>query len=458
MSDESRSWHWHEYSVGLGGEVARAGVRALIAFMIGLASAFGLIMIGGILAEEHLFNDPGLEHAIDDLSRMSAGNLMVFALIAWGAFALTCFMRELTTSRALVKAAARGASRYEVPPPEQVASVTCEPAKHLTYFAWGTGGTAGLFGLIGLGMEIAEGSGNSQDLRLFWFLIAYAVLMALLGFAGPKWLTPAHERRQALIAANWNSSDEAAAWKRSFRGPGRSKLHGFTLADRFLYGATLLLVLGFVAMQASVTMRCGTVPGSGVRECDEVTYNSFIERLLAGGFVIFAVLLPLAALLAVVGVLLDWRQRSAERAELLEKLADPRAGRPDEALLAHHAQRRMHPLALIGAALSGIGLVFSVSAYMVGQGKGLGSEDVFARYSTASLIVMSISVGLFAAALLGNGIANVRSRDLRNALMRRWPTRPTWSAGGEGQVLRAKRGPALHAPRYVKVGRNARSN
>jgi hypothetical protein len=455
VSDDDRSWHWHEYPVGLGGEVARACGRALIAFLIGLASAFALIMISAILAEEHLFNDPGLEHAIDDLARMSAGILVVFALIAWAAFALAVFLRELTTSRALVRAAARGASRYEVPSPEQVVSITGEPATQLTIFGWGNAAMAGILGIIGIGITIAEGD-SSEDVLFVWLLIGYAALMALLGFAGPKWLTPAHERRQVLIAANWSSSDEAAAWKRSFRSPGKVKLRYVTPAERFLFAAAALLVLGFAALQASVTMRCGTTPGPGA-QCDEVTYNSFIERLLAGGLVIFAVLLPLAAFLAVAGVLLDWRQRRAERAELLEKLADPRAGRPNEDLLAHHAQRRVHPLALVGAALSGIGLVFGVSAYLVGQGKGLGSEDVFAVYREESLLVVAVSAGLFIAALLGNGIANVRGRDFRNELMRRWPTRPVWSAGEDGQVLRAKRGPALHGPRYVKVGKNASS-
>ncbi|MCD0447157.1 hypothetical protein LO763_26420 [Glycomyces sp. A-F 0318] len=455
MSDDGRSWHWHEYPVGLGGEVARASVRALFAFLIGLAAAFVLMMIGGILAEEHLFNDPGLEHAIDDLARMSAGMVMVFALVAWAAFALAVFLRELTTSRALVKAAARGASRHEVPSPEQVISVTREPAMQLTIFGWGNAAMAGIFGIIGLGIAIAEDDG-SEDVLVFWLLLGYAALMALLGLAGPKRLTPAHERRQALIAANWSSSDEAAAWKRSFRSPGNVKLRYVTPAERCLFAATALLVLGFVALQASVTMRCGATPKPGA-QCDEVTYNSFIERLLAGGLVIFAVLVPLAGILAVAGVLLDWRRRRAERAELLERLADPRAGRPAEDLLAHHAQRRMHPLALVGAALSGIGLVFSVSSYMVGQGKGLGSEDVFVVYREESIAVMIVSGCLFVAALLGNGVANVRGRDLRNELMRRWPTRPVWSAGEDGRILRAKRGPALHGPRYVKVGKNARS-
>lgn len=455
MNDPSRTWRWHEYPVGLGGEIARAAAHALIALLIGLAFAFGVILIGGILAEERLFDDPGLENAIDDLARMSLGNLMVFAIITWFAFALAAFLRELTTSRALVKAAARGASRHEVPAPEQVASVTAEPATQLTVFGWCNAALAGIIGIVGLGILVFDG-GSSDEVLLVSLFIGYTALMTLLALAGPKFLTPAHERRQALIAANWSSSDEAAAWKRAFRSPEERKHRAPTLAERFLYLATLILALGFVALQGSVTMRCGTMPGSG-RQCDEVTYGSFIEQLLSWGFMIFAVLLPVATILAVVGIAIDWRQRRAERAELRERLADPRSGRPADRLLAHHAQRRTHPLALVGAALSGIGLVFGVSSYLVGQGKGLGSEDVFARYSTASLAVTVASAALFAAALVGNGLANLRGRAFRNELMGRWPTLPSWSAGEDGKVLRAKRGPALHGPRYVKVRKNSSS-
>src|SRR5690606_13982191 len=135
----------------------------------------------------------------------------------------------------------------------------------------------------------------------------------------------------------------------------------------------------------------------------------------------------------------------------------PVSGRPDGAVLPDRARRRMHPLALVAAAMSGGGLVFSTSAYLVGQGKGLGSEDFFAVYRTESLAALAVSAGLFVVALLGSGIANARGRELRNALMRRWPSRPSWSAGEDGMNLRAKRSPALSGPRYVKVRKNKSS-
>jgi len=457
--DEGRSnpWHWHEHPIGLGGEVARACLRALFAFLIGLACSFALILCGGLLAEEDMLDDPGLENAIDDLFRMSLGVLFAFALVAWGAFALAVYLREVTTSKALVRAAERGASRYEVPSPEQVESVTREPAKQLTYFGWANAGIAGLCGVIGFVVVLTEGA-DAEGLLFSSIALGYAVVMALVALAGPKRFTPAHERRQARIAAHWRPDDEGKAWRAVRQGKTPEKTRpGVSVADRCFYGASVLAVLGVIALQAAAAMRCSTAPGRGSYECTEVTYSSAVERLLAWGFWIFVVLVPLALVLVAVGLFLDWRRRGAERAALRERLADPRSGRPDEAVLAYHARRRMHPLALVAAAMSGGGLVFSTSAYLVGQGKGLGSEDFFAVYRTESLAALAVSAGLFVVALLGSGIANARGRELRNALMRRWPSRPSWSAGEDGMILRAKRGPALSGPRYVKVGKNKSS-
>lgn len=458
-SSHSNPWHWFEHPVGLFGEVARACVRALLAFLIGLGGTFALILCAGILAEEDLLDDPGLSEAIDNLSRMSAGVMMVLAVVAWGAFAVACLLREVTTSRALVKATERGASRHDVPSPEQVESVTRAPAQQLSYFGWANGVLAGLFGVVALGIGLVDG--NSREVSTALPIVGYALVMTLVGFAGRLWLNPAHERRQVRIAAHWTSDDESKAWRPAQRArrDGKGKKTGFfSVSERFIYIAALVAVVGFVALTASLSMRCSATPGGVAQECEETTYSSFIENILAFGFWIFAVLLPLAALLAVIGVLLHWRQRSTERTELRAVLADPYASRPAENLLAYHARRRMHPLALVSAALAGAGLVVSTSAYLVGEGQGLGSEDVFAVYRTESLVGMAVSVGLFAAALIGSGITNVRGRALRNELMRRWPTAPSWSANGEGKVLRAKRGPALRGARYVKVGKNASSD
>jgi hypothetical protein len=455
--NQSNPWHWHDHEIGLIGEVARAYVGALLAFLIGLGCAFVLILGVGLLAEEDLLGDPGLKDAIDHLSRMSVGVLMTLALVTWGASAVASCVREVATSKALVDAAARGASRYEVPSPEQVASVTSQPTAQLTFFAWVNAAITGLLGVVGLIVMLVDRV-NSESLLICSLITGYALVMCLVGLAGPRWLGPAHERRQARIDAHWSAEDEAkarrpAAQQGGTGAAGKKLLFGSSAADRCIYGAAAVCVLGVVVLQASLGMRCARVPGHGASECDEVTYSSFVESILAWGFWIFAVLCPLAVLLAVIGVLLDWQQRRAERADLRERLADPRSHRPAEDLLAYHARRRMHPLALVGAAISGVGLVFSTSSYLVGQGMGLGSEDVFAVYRTGSLVAMFVSVGMFAAALLGSGVVNARGREFRNALMRRWPSLPTRSVGRAGQVLRARRCPALHGSRNGKVGK-----
>lgn len=455
MSDDGRSnrWHWYEHPVGLTSEITRACVRALVAFLIGLGITFVLIVTSGILAEENLLGDPGLENAVDDLARMSVGILTVLAVVTWGVFAVASCLREVTTSRALVRAAERGASRYDVPSPEQVESVTREPAVQLTYFGWANGALTGLLGVVALGIALVED--DEEAMSFGAIAVGYAVVMTLIGFAGPQWLTPAHERRRARIAEHWSAGDEEKAWRPARQARVVDAGATTRLAERCVYGAATLAMLGLVVLTASLSMRCATIPGRGNTECDEVTYSSGIESVLGFGFWIFAVLFPLAVVLATVGVLLDWRRRRSERAELRAGLADPRSKRPAENLLSYHARRRMHPLALVGAAMAGAGVVFGLSAYLVGDGQGLGSEEVFAAFRTEALVTLFVSVGLFVAALLGSGIVNVRGRDLRNALMRRWPTRPSWSPNSVGTVPRARTGPALHGSRRTKIGGNA---
>jgi hypothetical protein len=420
--DENRSdaRHWHEYEVGLVGEVARAYARALFAFLLGLGCTFVFILCAGILAEENLLGDPGLEDAIDNLTRMSVGVLMALAIVAWLVSAVASCVREVATSRALVRAAERGAPRSDVPAPEQVVSVTSEPAEQLVFFAWVTAALTGLLGVIGVFIVLAEQ--DEESLVIFSIVTGYAVVMFLVGLAARRILTPAHRRRRARIAEHWGELDKGKASRPAKQA--RKKGKKTSIADRCVYAASVLATLGFVALVASLGMRCGRLPGGGHSECEEVTYSSFIESILAWGFWIFAALFPLAAILAVIGVLLDWRQRRSERADLRELVADPSSARPAADLLAYHAQRRMHPLALVGAAMSGFVLVFSLSSYLVGQGMGLGSEDVFAVYRTEALIGVLVAVGMFVAALLGSGIASVRGREFRNVLMRRWPPMP----------------------------------
>ncbi|GAA2149010.1 hypothetical protein [Glycomyces algeriensis] len=452
MSDDgsrSSGWHWHEYGVGPAGEVAHACARSLNAFLVGLGCSFALILGAGILAEENLLGDPGLESAIDHLMRLSVGLLMVFVLVAAFVAVVASYLREVTTSKALVRAAERGASSRAVPAPDQVASVINEPAAPLKYFGWANAALAGVLGVVGLLVVLMESSAEGWMITLV--ALGYAAVMSLLGYACQEWLPRTHERRRVRIAAHWTAEDEARAWKRARsagrRGGGKQAPPGSARGASFVYLAGVFCAVGFIALLASMVMRCGTLPARGQSECDEVYYSSFIERVLSWGFWIFAVAVPLAVLFAVVGVLLEWQQRRAERADLLDLLAGPRAASPDKDLLAYHVERHAHPLARVGSALSGAGLVFSISAYMLGEGFGLGSQEEFAAYRTEALIAMLVSAGLFLAATVGTGIANARGRELRNALMERWPRQPFPSVNGEGKIKRPNQGLERQRPR-----------
>lgn len=448
MSDDGaqpNAWHWHEYRIGPAGEAAHACARSLTAFLVGLGGSFALILGAGILAEENLLGDPGLERAVDHLMRLSVGLVMVFVLVAAFLATLASYLREVSTSKALVKAAERRVSTRAVPAPDQVQSVINEPALALKYFGWANALLAGVMGVVGLIVVLIDSSAEGWMITLV--SLGYTGVMGLLGYACHRWLPRSHERRRVRIAAHWRAEDEARAWKRAKSGGAEPLSWGFAKGEGLVYFAGMLCVLGFLALQASMVMRCGTTPGAGRSECDEVYYSSFIERVLSWGFWIFAVAVPLAALLAVIGVLLQGLQRRAERADLLAKLADPRSPSPAQDLLAYHAERHTHPLARVGAALSAAGLVFSTSAYMLGQGFGIGSQEDFAVFRTEALTALLVSAGLFLATTVGTGIANARGRELRNALMERWPRHPSQSRDSEGKVKRPNRGLAPQNPR-----------
>ncbi|WP_406642653.1 hypothetical protein [Amycolatopsis sp. WGS_07] len=452
MSADGNSWHWHEYEVGLVSEAARACVRALASFLIGLGGAFVLILGIGLLAEQDLLDDPGLEKAVDHLSRMSMGVLAAFVLAGCGAGAVGSFVRESTTSKAIAAAAARGASRYAVPSPDQVRSVTGKPAEALAFFGWANAVLAGLLGVIGLIVALAEGD---ESLLIFSLITGYALIMALVGYASSHLLARAHERRHTRIAAHWTSNDEEQAWIPARDGAAKKTPARPSIAKRCLYGAAALWLAGAVALQLSVLTRC-----AGKYACKDITYSSPVETLIAGGIWIFAILMTLGVLLAAVGVLFDWRQRRSERAELRARLADPGSDRPAEDLLTYHSRRQTHPLARVAAMMSGAGLVFSTSSYLVGNGLGLGSEDVFAPYRTESLVAMIVSAAVFAAAVLGTGIVTVRGRELRNALMERWPSPTSWTTASNGKAASPKRGPVLHGASggKVEVGKDGASD
>lgn len=456
---QENPWHWYEYPIGLVGEVVRASVRTLVPFLCGLGGTFVLVLGVGIMADEGLLGDPGVANAVDALLLQALPLLMVAGVVAWGGYALATCLREVTTSRAIVRATRGGADRHQVPSPEQVEAVTREPGKQLTYFALGTGGPLALIGIIGVGIAFTRDD-VIETLTISAVALGWAALMVPVAFYAPKRLIAEQERRQKAIAAHWSTQDEANAWKRAHQARSRAKAaDGFRLTDKLIYAATMVAVLGFVVLQLSLGMRCSTVPGSGpAQQCDTTQYGSIIERILGWGFSSFVVAMVVAILLAAGGTLIDWLQRRSEVSDLRRRLADVMSDRPEDAVLAHHAGRHTHPIVKMAVVLSAFGVIVGAAAYLAGKGEDSELEVFYSPYQDLELLIVAGSVALFVIALVGTAVSNMIGRRFRNELMRRWPAAPTWSAGEDGRVLRAKAGPALHAARYKKVGKGKESH
>lgn len=457
---QENPWHWHEYPIGLVGEVVRAFVRTLLPFLCGLGGTFVLVLGVGIMADEGLLGDPGVANAVDALVLSALPLLAGAGVLAWGGYASATCLREVTTSRAIVRAARGGADRHHVPSPEQVETVTREPGKQLIYFAWGTGGPLLLMGVIGVGIAFTRDD-VTETLTITAVALAWAALMVPLAFYVPKLLTEAQERRQKAIAAHWSTEDEANAWKRArqARSRARAGADAFRLADKFIYAGTIVAALGFVVLQLSLGMRCSTVPGSSpAQKCDTTQYGSFIERILGWGFSSFVVAMAAAILLAAGGTLIDWIQRRSEVNDLRRRLADLMSERPEDAVLSHHAGRNTHPVVKMTVVLSAFGMIVGAAAYIAGTREESELEIFYSPNQDLELVIVAVSAALFVLALIGTALTTMTGRRFRNELMRRWPAAPTWSAGEDGRVLRAKAGPALHAARYKKVGKGKSSH
>ncbi|TQL70726.1 hypothetical protein FB381_4668 [Nocardioides albertanoniae] len=460
-ADDSRSdlWHWYEYPVGLVGEITRAFERTLFPFLTGLGGTFVLVLGVGMMADEGMLGDPGVANAVESLLLASLPLLMIAAVVVWAGYASAACLRDVTTSRAIVRATRDGADRHRVPSPEQVVAVIREPGRLLRYFALGTGGPTAVLGVIGVGIAFTRDD-VVETLTISAIALAWAAAMVPLAFYVPQWLTAAQERRQKVIAAFWSTEDEANAWKRARQDRSRPRAGsgGFRSADKVIYAATLVALLGFLILQLSVGARCSTVPGSSpAQQCDTTHYGSFIERILGWGFSAFVVAMVIAILLAAGGALFDWRQRRSERNDLRRRLDDMTAERPDDLVLAHHSERHTHPIITMAVILSAFTMIVAAAAYFAGKREDSEVEIFYSPHQDLELSIAAAALALFVIALVTTAVVNVRGREFRNVLMRRWPAGPTWSAGEDGRVLRAKAGPALHAARYKKVGKGKSS-
>src|SRR5690606_7757311 len=96
-------------------------------FLIGIGASFVLLLAVAMVGEEALSGEPALSGAIDQLARAGMMPVLLLALGGGVVTPVLLALRELATSRALVRAVRRGASRSAVPRPSQVGLVAAWP-------------------------------------------------------------------------------------------------------------------------------------------------------------------------------------------------------------------------------------------------------------------------------------------------------------------------------------------
>lgn len=430
--------HWRVYPVGAVGEFVNATINALFPFLLGTGAAFLLILASGLVAEEDLLDDPGMEAALDQLARAAAMPMLFLALGTGVLTTILLALREVITSRAIARAAAQGAPRTAVPHPSQVDLVATERPFFAFFIAFAILAGVGLLFAV-----IAVFTVNDSEMYILWGSLAVAVVAALfvlLALAG----RPAHRRRRLAIAAHWSTADERAAWKRAAPAAAGDDEPGLPpelqrkkrMAARFDYLALVCFALGFALMQVwlLITHPYRTKNEAGPR----VEYGDSVEMVLAGGMWIFVVLMVAAVALGVAGFFADSAVQQVEHQILRQALANPAAPPPPRALLRKYAQRQPVAFAQGLALLAALGIILGWAVYSLGTG---GMEDVATLYGDAdekfggfvpqAQITLAGSIAVLIIAVVWNVAAAVRGYELRSQVVERWPIKPTPRMVGE---------------------------
>src|SRR5699024_9195643 len=98
------------------------------------------------------------------------------------------------------------------------------------------------------------------------------------------------------------------------------------------------------------------------------------------------------------------------------------------------------------AMLSGVAVIVGPSAWWLATVPSEmfdGGVELFAPFRDAAAIISLTGVVLFAVACAWNAAANVRSADIRNEILRLWPTEPDDQHDSDGKPIPARVGPAL---------------
>lgn len=432
---------WRHLSVGAL-ETVRGNLEdALLGGLLALPVTIAIALLGGIAGEE-LMAPSATATTLDLTSRASLAAVAVLAVLGVLARGLVIALRGPLMARALAAAMRAGTPPTEVPAPLQwqhahqrsdrayrrtaiillailgPCMVVVVPAALQQPFASGlaiiAGSAAGL-GLIGLGIPLTGTVLRRRQL-------------ARLAPVDAHW-TQAHR----IIAAGRVLTSEAVAEARAGE-PERG--HPGTAARRLGKVATALVGAGATAAYLGIQVMAalafpdrqrwaGGLPGerADLGPEGERLVDLAVTVCVVGGAVAILALLARAA-----AALVERAQEQAALRRALEEDAAP----PPYPVLQRYLLRPSAPLLRVVSALVGVTMVVGgtlLDLHLVVDAPGWGSyagAGPGLREAAAlgpRILVLALMVGALAVALAS--LLEARERRLRDAVLQRWPVRPT---------------------------------
>lgn len=374
------------------------------------------------------------------------------AYLGWLAVVLARGVKEVATSRALAAAAAAGAPTKAVPHPQQVEAVVGKAFGSFMGFALINLIIGGFLVIFLGGFTLSYHEPFVSGWIIFGIGAAYLIVLAWFTRFVVRTIRPAHEARREVIAAHWRTEDEQAAWDAAHETVTSSRTHRPGLGELLSYGGGGLAALAFLLLHALLTVTHPDAerwPGGSAGE--RAAYGENVERLIDLGLWGFGICLALSIAAGLAGTLVDGVVQRRQQAVLRQALADPGAGRPDHDLLSRHAERHTVAGAQALSGLGGAGATVGAAVLILGSGAMShlstiysSAEAIFADLRLIADITLAASLAALVAAFGWNAASSGKNHELRNALLKRWPVLPEPNADSEGNVHRARRGPALH--------------
>lgn len=429
---------WRVLPVGRAVTLQRTAVEALLHVVLGLAGLFAVTLASGIIVEEVL---AGTEVGAE-LDR--AGRALIVGILVLGALAL--LLRGLLQScegplmaRALSRAMREGTPATEVPHPAQWRIARDSSARAYRVIAIIMLVALGMFFLIA-GLVLV----TDPDLEGLVVVGAVGVMLALIG-AGfpltgtvlPRWQRGLAEQLpqrwtepHRIVAAGraLTAEDIAAAQPEALPGRGLRALSSALNAVVAVAVAGWFLVFEIILLLAYP----GTTRITPTRQLGERAVLDADGERLVDLLVLAQGLLTAIGVLAFVGsVACAFLLHGQERRALRRAIADPTGPPPPHALLAGAMARTSLPVLALVHALSGAAGAFGAGLWFLGA---VVDREGWSYYASSGPLLRALAPSgpwivlgalvLLALALVIGSVLDGRDRELRDALVQRWPVSP----------------------------------